>query len=401
MMKGFFDKKETQSVSRPDGKTYSCISCGLMKDSTTPKMKPKGSFAKGILNIGVSPNQQDDLHGSPFTGKRGRYLKTALQKHGIDLWEDCLNLNAVNCLCEKPTPYQLNCCRKSVLQTIKEYQPSVILLHGEAPTVSVIGHRWKQDFGNIQKWRGWTIPDEEMNAWLCPMLDLDTVITFGEQYETIWQQDLTNALSRVNAPFPKYKKPVIDVIEELRELDSITGGMVAFDYETTGLKPHAPGHQIISTSVATSTNHVYVFMMPEDLKQTRPFRRLLRDLNVGKIAQNMKFEHAWSLVKLGVEVRHWIWDTMQATHIFDNRPGITGLKFQTYVQFGVIDYSSDVAPYLQSAQQDSNGINRIMELVNTKEGREKLLKYCALDSIYEYRLAEMQMDTINYFDLPF
>jgi len=83
----------------------------------------------------------------------------------------------------------------------------------------------------------------------------------------------------------------------------------------------------------------------------------------------------------------------------DNRPGITGLKFQTYVNFGIVDYASEIEPYLH-ASDDSNGnaINRIQELCNKPFGEAKLLKYCALDAIYEYRLAMLQQSEIL---LPF
>lgn len=399
MKEGFFTKKETESISRPDGKTYSCLSCGLAKSAKHPRMKPSGGFAKGILNIGISPNEQDDITGEPFTGKKGRFLKQQLGKFGIDLHEDCLNINAVNCYCQKPTPYQIACCRKTILKLIQEKKPELVLLHGEIPTQSVIGHRWKQDFGNIHKWRGWAIPDEEFKTWLCPMLDIEVVMNADDQYLTIWKQDLVNALEKSNLGLPKYKKPEIEIISDLRVLNNIDKGLVAFDYETTGIKPHLPIQEIICTSVSASQNHSFVFMMPKDPTELRPFRKILRNLNIGKIAQNMKFEHTWSQVKLGIEVNHWVWDTMQATHISDNRPGISGLKFQVYVQFGVIDYSSEITPYLHA--DGSNRINRIKELIQTDEGKNKLLTYCGFDSIYEHRLALLQMDSINYDFLPF
>jgi hypothetical protein len=79
---------------------------------------------------------------------------------------------------------------------------------------------------------------------------------------------------------------------------------------------------------------------------------------------------------------------MLAAHIIDNRFGVTGLKFQSYVRFGVLGYDDDVAPYLKA--KDSNSVNRIMELAETKEGMRKLLLYNGIDSLMEYRLAVLQ-----------
>jgi len=97
---------------------------------------------------------------------------------------------------------------------------------------------------------------------------------------------------------------------------------------------------------------------------------------------------------LKVNVRGWKWDTMLATHVLDNQTGVTGLKFQTYLQFGIMGYESGVSRYLKSVNEDQHGANaknQILKLMRSKSGRKKLLKYNALDSIYEYRLAKKQI----------
>ena len=137
-------------------------------------------------------------------------------------------------------------------------------------------------------------------------------------------------------------------------------------------------------------------MIPEDKKKLQPFIEYLKDRKRKKIAQNMKFEETWSSVILKTPVQGWKLDTMLMTHILDNRKGITSVKFQTYVQFGVVDYASEVSPFLKSIDPESaNSMNRIEELISTKDGKKKLLVYCGYDSIYEYRLAMLQMNLLN------
>jgi len=46
----------------------------------------------------------------------------------------------------------------------------------------------------------------------------------------------------------------------------------------------------------------------------------------------------------------------------------------------------------------ANAFNRIDELIAKPGGMDKILTYCALDSIHEYRMATRQMDQIL---LPF
>jgi hypothetical protein len=277
----------------------------------------------------------------------------------------------------------------------------VIVLLGNAAVYSLVGHRWHKDLGGITKWRGWTIPDQDFQTWICPTFHP----SFVERSEAtdvsiIWEEDLEQAIACAIIDYPLYVTPEIEIITDLAPLNDITSGEVAFDYETTGLKPHASGHRIVCVSVADTKNHAYVFMMPNTKSEREPFIKLLTNPAVGKIAQNMKYEHAWSMVRLRTEVKNWVWDTMLASHILDNRPGVTGLKFQTYVQFGVVDYASEVAPFLQSSEQNNgNAINNIQKLLDRPRGKRTLMEYCGLDAVYEYRLATRQRSIID--DLPF
>jgi hypothetical protein len=205
----------------------------------------------------------------------------------------------------------------------------------------------------------------------------------------------------IKIPFLKYKEPKIEVIEDLSILNDITSDLISFDYETTGIKPQADGHRIVCTSVADSPDHVYVFMMPRTKREREPFTSLLGNPLIGKMAHNMKFEDTWTNVRLKTEVNGWNWDSMLAAHVLDNRTGVTGLKFQTYVNFGVIDYDSEISSFLHSNEKGGNEMNTVMKLIEIEEGRNKLLHYCALDSIFEYRLAMKQIKIMDYTFLPF
>ena len=410
-MDGFFTKKETQSISRPDSRTYSCYSCGLYKDCERPKMAPYGNFKKKILNIGEAPEKVEDELGKPWQERAGKLLQKTYKKLGIDLFDDCLNINAVNCRPSEdgenrtPVNYEIECCRKFVLQTIIKYKPKVIILLGNSAIYSIIGHRWKKDFGGINKWRGWTIPDQDFKAWICPTFH-PSYIERGDSDDiakVIWEQDLTRAIHKIKEPFYVYKEPDIEIVKDLRVLDNIKEGTpIVPDFETTGKKLHAQGHKIVCASIADSPDHAYSFMIPKSRKEREPLYNLLTNPNIPKYGQNIKYEYECSMVYFRKEIVGWEWDTMLASHILDNRPGITGLKFQTYVRFGIVDYSSGIDPYLKStSQKNANGINKILDLISIPGGEEKLLKYCGYDTIYEYRLAQFQQEIIKSNILPF
>lgn len=408
-MEGFFTKKETESTTRPGGKVHSCHACGLYKSCKSPRMKPFGNFKKGIMNIGEAPGEAEDMTGKPWQGKVGKLLERTYKSLHVDLFDDCININAVLCRPtdanghnRAPTNEEVDSCRRTVLQAIEKYKPKLIVLFGNAALYSLIGHRWMKDLSGITKWRGFTIPDQDYKAWLCPVFHPSFVErSESEEVMTVWKKDLINALAKlVDYKFPIYEEPQIEYLTDLSPLRRIkSGAIIAIDYETTGLKPHAVGHRIICASVADSPDHVYTFLIPKTKSEIQPFINLLRHPRIEKMAHNIKFEDTWSMVRLRQEVINWRWDSMQAAHILDNRPGITGLKFQAYVNFGIVDYSSDIAPYLQAVDNNNgNGINRIQELLKKPGGKDRLLKYCALDSALEYKLAMLQKSEIL---LPF
>jgi len=408
MNSGFFSIKDTESKSRPDGKVYSCASCGLYKNCEHPKINPVGNFKKEILIIANSPTYIDDLIGKPLKDKFGELLKDTLQDFGINLMEDCLYTYAVQCLCldanDNPIEAKVkdvSSCRSKVLKLIEDIQPKLILTLGSAATASLIEHRWKNDFGAaenqppIEKWRGWQIPDQDLKAWICPIYSpLMILEAKNKDSQTIWLNDLRKAISLLDKKFYRFKTPKIDIVEDLSFLKTLKDE-VAIDYETTGLKPHAKGHKIVTISVSDTPDHSYVFELNTQ-KKINQWIRFIADHKIQKICQNMKYEDNWSAVLLDQSIEGLVWDTMLAAHQLDNRKGVTGLKFQTYVQFGVIDYSSEIKPYLESKSKDGNAFNRILELMQSKEGKLKLMTYNGMDTIATFRLANLQRELLDY-----
>lgn len=404
-MKGFFSAKELKSSSKPDGKVASCSTCGLYRYVLSPRMAPFGEFKKGILNIGEAPGEIEDKKGKQWQGQAGKRLRQAYEELGIDLFEDCLNFNAVNCRPmdakgknRTPTGQEILHCRRRVLDVIRKYKPKLIVLFGQTALQSVIGWRWTKQVGSISRWRGFTIPDYEYKAWVCPVFHPSYIDERSDAIEiqTIWKQDLERAISMLDQPLPstdpQKDEECIHYIS-IEDLDHIEfGPYIAIDYETTGLKPYAKGHRIVCVSIAVSENEVKVFMLPNEQSEQEPLKRLLASRKIGKIAHNMKFEEMWSREYLGQPVINWVWDTMLAAHVIDNRPEITGLKFQTYIHFGQVGYDDEVSKYLKSKDdKNANEFNNIDALINTEAGRHELMKYCALDSLYTFRLARLQM----------
>jgi len=409
-MKGFFEIKHRRTKSfEKEKNSLSCASCGLYKDVLSPMMQPYGNFKKRILNIGEAPGEIEDERNKQWQGKMGRLLKRTYRELGIDLFEDCLNINAVNCRPpgnKTPTKHQIACCRKVMVEkTIQEYAPDIIILLGGSAVSSFLDHRWKKNLGGIMKWRGWVIPDRDYKAWVCPTFHPSYVERMqDEAVEDIWKEDLQQAFSKIGEKPPIFIPPKIEIIEDLSVFDGISNidtDMVAFDYETTGIKPHARGHRIVSCAVATNENHAYSFLLPTSEEEKQPLIDLFQNEGIVKVAHHMKFEDHWTERRLYTSMSNWGFDTMLSSHILDNREGVCGLKFQSYVNFGILGYDDEIASYLESNDKSANAMNKIYELLKKPGGKEKLLTYNGYDAVLTFRLAQLHMKEIDYDFLPF
>ena len=393
-MSGFFTKKQTAATGGVKASSVaSCASCKLYRKCHDPKVPVSGNGKKKILIIAEAPSREKYEKG--IEGQAGELLRGHLKDLGVSLTKDCWKTYAIICCPHKkegPTRQQIVCCRPNILKAIETYKPKLIILLGGAAIESVIGTVVKKDLGGVTKWRGWTIPDRQFNCWICPTFHPSYLLKKNtlEVAELIFKQDLKRAVDMLDKPMPTEKESV-DVIlnseqacNELRNLLIDEPKRAAFDYECTGLKPFAEGHKIVCCAIATSSKRVFAFLLN---KKTTPLLILfLKNKKIRKIAANLKYEEQWSRAILGTRVRGWLWDTMQASHILDNRRGINGLKFQVYVNFGLADYDSHLSHLLKS--KDHKNVNSINQV--HKIDQKELLEYCGMDALLEYRLAQRQ-----------
>lgn len=407
---GFFSRSEVGAGTALERLT-GCGACGLYKECESPKMEPQGRGEKGILIISPTPNAAEDRRGKLGVGKEKEFLRKKLADFGIDLEKDCREIAAACCRPPKgrtPTGNEIAQCRPRIRKEIESFKPILILLLGSVAVESFLGDRWTESLEGIDKWRGWQIPDRETGAWVCPLLDPSNVLKSQDRNErgqnpvlgVIFDQDLHSAMVSLETPFPDYKdeREQVEIISDQRQLCNIFNNLLdwyhpfALDFETTGLKPHARGHAIVTASISIDDTSAWVWEVEKmGGKAKNLFKQILAAPHVPKRAHNVKFEDNWASVILDTEPQGWQWDSMIAAHLLDNRPGITGLKFQSYVQFGLLPYDEDIKYYLRSSDEDKklyggNAFNTIRQAP-----RRDLMIYNGLDTILEFRLAELQM----------
>ncbi len=329
-------------------------------------------------------NSDEDCQGRPFVGASGSELKQTIAEFGIELDYDCWRTNAIICRPHDgprnrtPTAAEIGYCRPNIVRTIAELNPKTIILLGQAACQSVIGWLWKDSVGPIGRWIGWRIPCQKINAWICPAWHPSYILR-GESNddqedrgkdnpvrELIWKEHLKAALAKKHRPWktvPDYRSQIRVIMEpdeaakEIRIMMAFASEHkpIAFDYETTTLKPDGPHAEIYTCSMA---NGEYAISYPWHGKAITATREFLRS-RIPKIASNKKFEDRWTRKDSGFPVENWVFDTMLAAHVLDNRRDINSIKFQGWALLGQDIWNDAVEPYLKSP--GSNTPNKIKE----------------------------------------
>ena len=399
-MAGFFTNQDLgKRKAKNNHRIAQCGRCGLSKLCISPKMEPTGDGKRKILFVAEAPGEQEDRIGEQLIGDSGQRLRLSLRNIDVDL-EDCWKTNAVICRPPKNKiePYMISCCRPHLLKTIKELKPRVIIALGRSALESLLFQQWGKDVDSISRWVGYTIPNSTFNCWICPTYHPSFVLRMGEDRLLVneFERHLTIAskLERKKPNFlllPDLEKEV-EIIQNprsayLRLKDLYRKkGLIAFDYETTGLKPEREGHRIVSVSFCFNGEDTFALKL--HAKHHPILKKILRSKDLKKTAANFKYEDRWSKAILNTRVQGWHWDTMLWTHCIDNRKKICSLKFQVFIQFGIGDYDNHISDYLKSGS--SNGFNRI-DQISTQD----LLLYNGLDSLLEFKLMQRQKDILK------
>lgn len=399
MPKGFFYASTLKSQPRVAGFLPKCGACGFYKSCKTPKMPWSGGGKKGILIVGEWPTAIEDDDGRHFIGSGGQLLEEALEELGVDMRKDCWLTNALICHPEnshKSNDREIDYCRPNLLQTVRELQPTVIILMGTAAVQSYISHVWKDSPGGISRWVGWQIPCQKPNVWICP-IHHPTYLQREKNsvLEMHWRKHLAAAVAKTSKPWaelPDYHSQIeviMDPNEAARVLRKMQekGGPIAGDYENNTLKPEAKGARIVSCAMSWRGKKTISY--PWHGAAIQATMDLWQDPSCEFIASNLKHEDRWTRKAGATKPINWLWDTMLAAHVLDNRKGICGLKFIAFVLLGAEAWDGDVGEFLKGHK--GSHINQI----DTEVDIRQLLTYGAIDTLLEYLIAEIQMEQMG------
>jgi len=404
-------RSRTSQLTRRENET--CEDCGLHKTCKSPRMPPTGEGLRNILLVAEAPGKTEDEQGLQLVGKSGQYLRTALADLGADLDRDFWKTNSVICRPPNnrtPSPKELRICRENLLNSIEVLQPNVVVLVGRSAFDSYMRPRLVGRIDDVpySDWVGTVIPDQETGRWICPIYHPSYLIRQANDKQKdreeredkvlalMFRNQLRAILDVADKPVPQIALGDFDItaeeqlaIEWIDELEKRCPTWVAFDYETTGIKPHRKGHRIYSISFCDGVKTRSFMATPDVCRRWGKFLEFCKSSGVGLIAHNMSFEEAWSVTRLGVDLRNIKrWDTMLGMRGINNTRACQ-LKFSVYTNLGVLGYDNDVDFYLKNRKEGEavscNAFNRIEEA-----DKEKLLTYGGEDSCYTYKLFELQ-----------
>jgi uracil-DNA glycosylase family 4 len=375
-----------------------CGACKMHQHCENPYMPVQGNGEKGILIVLNYPTHSDDLTGRPLTGKQGAFLADIFREFDIDLFKDCWVTFALTCSRSKKTPTnaQVENCRPNMLKVLAAKKPSAIILMGNYAVESVIGWTWKDGTGDFDRWVGWRIPDQSLNAWITPTYSVNEVLfeeneTRKRLLEGAFVSHIADALSvshkRPWSTIPNWAervRPIMSDTEAAIEIKKIIrlNQPTAVDYEANGLKPEYDGFKILCCSLSVLGSRTAI-SFPWAGRSIKAMARFWTS-RLPKVAANLKYEDRVTNWFFGKRVRNWHWDTMLAAHYLDCRGGITSIKFQVYVLLGVGAYNDHIAQFLASARGETlNNAEMDIDL-------RQLLIYCGEDSLYEGLVAQIQ-----------
>mgnify|MGYP001766403057 CR=1 FL=1 len=302
----------------------------------------------------------------------------------------------------KPKRKELKCCKPNYVKLINELKPKFIWLVGAAAIESYYMDHFADDDGTVltpTRWRGLCIPDQMSGAWVLPMFHPSFALRNEKDnlLQSQFNRDISFAVNQLQRKAPKFIHPekrvtvlkeFDDVCDNLEKLIYEPPEFLAFDYETTGLKPFNEGHKIACIGYAVDDRaYSFPFGYPHfTAKQVSTLKKMWGEVlrnDSYKIAHNLKYEDVWSRVIIGSLVQNWHWCTMNAAHILDNRKKFSSLKFQSFIRWGVGQYDKTISPFLKD--KTGSGFNRVMEA-----DLDDLLLYNGLDCLLTMKLYREQ-----------
>lgn len=396
MPNGFFSEKalpKAHYIGKPaEVKIQTCSVCKSFKECASPKIPYIGEGRRRILVIGEPVNKPEEDSNNAQHGQNFSRLREAFKREGVDLLTDCWYTHSLRCYVKnkKYPPSATSACYRMLMAEIKELNPEKIILCDPLAWEVLLYDRLHGRAADAAytSWCGEQIPDQGFRRWIFPIYSPAFIAKWdGKSYNPFalpWKQQISAAIQH-NAPFPEIKvddkiKQCLTLPEAMAAIDMAKEWkLFAFDYETTGIKPHRKGHRILYASISNGDiSYAFPFFHNPEFREN--WKSLLTNA-ARKMAHNANFERSWTRVCLGFEVTNLVHDPMILQHCHCNHKP-TGLKFLTYAKYGILGYDAEIDEYIKASKEEqakyrSNAINNMVSAPPSM-----VTRYNAMDSLF-------------------
>ena len=409
-MKPFFVERRNPSATanhvtnKGTKKKPRCMTCGLKKKVRNCRIGPCGNLKGSVLVVYGTVSQSEDRKGKMKPDWILEMVASVLKRKVSP--RDMAFVRAVRCHSESPSDKETISCSEHLYKMIEEGNFTNIVLVGKNAVTSFFSYQDDNKGNSYARIVGKTVPDLRFDVYVSVVNipgNPDSYHGKDKMETSLFKSRLQAALPYIGKDIPKmyknYKKYLKPLNEEeaVKELKAILAGKykdyIAFDYETTGLRPFEKGHQILCCGIAISLKKAIGFMLT---RKTVPLlKRILRNPDIPKVAANIKFEHKWSKQILHCTVNNWLLDVVLMAHVLDNRARITNVKVQTFFLTGIYNYEAAVAGYISASKADTDkyGANAFNTMNRCPE--QVLLSYVCMDALFERWIADDQLKQVE------
>lgn len=327
-----------------------CEECPLREGGTyVPSAGPEQAE---IAVVGEAPGYKEAAYGEPFVGPSGQLLERVMDHHGLSL-AGSFRTNAVLCRPKgnaTPPPAAISACRQRLLMELEERGVSQVVALGNTAAQSLLG---RTGITKLRIGPGRGSPDLP-GVRVVPTIHPAACLRQGDQFPHL-VTDIGKLRYKPNDWTPPNIIVVDNRVDALRELDRFDEecaageGVVVLDIEVDVEKDeggfgHPNQYGMLCVGIACTEERVLV-LGENALGEEEVFLRLgnlLRKYRI--IAQNGKFDLAGLYPHIG-GLQLWF-DTMLASYVFDERPGVHGLKYQAVEYLGAPQYDEVVKRYV-------------------------------------------------------
>jgi DNA polymerase-1 len=312
-----------------------CNACPL-RERAMQVVPGRGHSNATYMIVAQAPGREENVVGLPMVGPSGKKLDSLLQRANISL-NNVYYTNIAKCFPglnaakkdNKPGKRATEKCKTWLDQEIEMVDPEIIIVLGAvALNYFLPGEKVSEAHGQVLEWEGRTLipmyhPAAGMgyaNPELMPVIEKDwdnlPIKLKGEGHKDI--------------PYTHLRLGDHALHDLLDHLGRFTEGeIVAFDFETTGLRSWMD--RIVGVSLSLEDQNVYISCKPDGIED----EILMDDLrplweNPTLIAHNAKFELG-ILHRYGIYPKHKINCTYQMAHILgETQLGLKGLTLQIF-----------------------------------------------------------------------